>query len=71
VVADDVSEADLATTSATRGSTTSDLMTAILCTTVAGGFIPLGGFLARIERIRPLWLEREPRHSVIKRSVDP
>jgi hypothetical protein len=31
-------------------------MTAVLCATVAGAFIPLGGFLARIERIRPLWL---------------
>jgi hypothetical protein len=31
-------------------------MTAMLCATVAGAFIPLGGFLARIERIRPLWL---------------
>lgn len=33
--------------------------------TLAGAFMPLGGFLARIERIRPLWLERELRHSAI------
>ena len=32
---------------------------------LAGVFMPLGGLLARIERIRPLWLERELRHGVI------
>jgi ZIP family zinc transporter len=40
-------------------------MTAMLYATLAGAFIPLGGLLARIERIRPLWLERELRHGVI------
>jgi ZIP family zinc transporter len=43
----------------------SDLETAMLYATLAGAFIPLGGLLARIERIRPLWLERELRHGVI------
>ena len=28
-------------------------MTAMLYATLAGGFMPLGGFLARIERIGP------------------
>lgn len=32
---------------------------------LAGITIPLGGFLARIEHIRPDWLETEFRHSVI------
>lgn len=40
-------------------------MTAMIFATLAGMFIPLGGLLASIERIRPLWLERELRHSVI------
>lgn len=40
-------------------------MTAMVCATLAGLFIPLGGLLARIERIRPLWLESELRHGVI------
>ena len=40
-------------------------MTAMLYATLAGVFIPLGGFLARVERIRPLWLERDLRHGVI------
>lgn len=43
----------------------SNLMTAMLYATLAGAFIPLGGFLARVERIRPLWLERDLRHGVI------
>lgn len=34
-------------------------------TTLAGAAIPLGGFLATIERLRPDWLEEEFRHSVI------
>ena len=33
--------------------------------TATGGCILAGGLLARIERIRPLWLENEFRHSVI------
>ena len=40
-------------------------MTAMLYATLAGACMPLGGFLAHIERIRPLALERELRHSVI------
>ena len=40
-------------------------MTAMLYATLAGACIPLGGFLARIERIHPLWLKRELRHGVI------
>lgn len=32
---------------------------------LAGATIPLGGFVARIEHIRPAWLETEVRHSVI------
>ncbi|MCW2306661.1 ZIP family metal transporter [Rhodobium gokarnense] len=38
---------------------------AILCTTLAGAMIPLGAWLAVVERIRPNWLEEEFRHSVI------
>jgi ZIP family zinc transporter len=38
---------------------------ALLYSAVAGATIPVGGFLARVERIRPLWLEREMRHTVI------
>ena len=37
----------------------------ILLTTAAGAAIPAGGLLARIERIRPGWLDREFRHAVI------
>lgn len=37
----------------------------LLCTTAAGACILAGGVLARVERIRPLWLETEFRHSVI------
>lgn len=38
---------------------------AALYAAVAGAAIPFGGFVARIERIRPMWLERELRHTVI------
>ncbi|HEX5677932.1 MAG TPA: divalent cation transporter [Alcanivorax sp.] len=38
---------------------------ALLLSLVAGATIPLGGLLARFERIRPNWLEAEFRHSVI------
>jgi ZIP family zinc transporter len=38
---------------------------AMLHATFAGATIPLGGFLARVERIRPAWLQNELRHSVI------
>jgi len=34
-------------------------------TTLAGAAIPIGGLLARIERLRPNWLEQEFRHGVI------
>jgi len=37
----------------------------LLCTTLAGACIPLGGLIARNERIRPQWLEQELRHFVI------
>lgn len=37
----------------------------LLYTTLAGAAIPVGGHLARIERLRPLWLEQELRHGVL------
>lgn len=37
----------------------------LLWTTLAGACIPLGAGLARMERIRPQWLEEELRHFVI------
>lgn len=37
----------------------------IVYTTMAGACIPLGGLLARIEHIRPDWMEREFRHFII------
>ena len=37
----------------------------LLWTALAGSCIPAGAALARIERIRPLWLEEELRHFVI------
>ena len=37
----------------------------LLFTTVSGACILAGGLLARVERIRPLWLEQELRHTVI------
>jgi len=37
----------------------------LLFTTFAGGCILVGGMAARIERIRPEWLESELRHSII------
>ena len=40
-------------------------MEAVLLAFIAGMTIPLGGFLASVERIRPEWLETEFRHSVI------
>jgi len=43
----------------------SPFLAMIACTTCAGLCILLGGLVARIERIRPLWLETEFRHSVI------
>ncbi len=38
---------------------------ALILATLAGLTIPLGGAVAMVERIRPLWLEQEFRHSVI------
>ena len=37
----------------------------LLFTTASGSCILIGGLLARIGRIRPLWLEQELRHSII------
>lgn len=42
-----------------------ELLLAALYATLAGATIPLGGFVAQVERIRPAWLETEFRHSVI------
>ncbi|WP_071672974.1 ZIP family metal transporter [Nioella nitratireducens] len=44
---------------------TDSLTLALLYSTLAGMAIPLGGFLAQIEHIRPRWMENELRHSVI------
>ena len=41
------------------------LITILAFTTLAGAAIPLGGVLARFERIQPRWLEEEFRHSVL------
>jgi ZIP family zinc transporter len=40
-------------------------ITMLLLTTASGACILAGGLLARVERIRPLWLEQELRHTVI------
>jgi hypothetical protein len=48
-----------------EGIETSQIVKVILLTLMAGAAIPLGGLLARIERLRPKWLEQELRHSVI------
>ncbi|WP_149499293.1 ZIP family metal transporter [Roseiconus lacunae] len=37
----------------------------ILLTAIAGGAIPVGGWIASVESIRPQWLEEELRHTVI------
>ena len=42
-----------------------DLTKIVLYTLCAGACIPLGGAIASIEKIRPLWLENEFRHAVI------
>jgi ZIP family zinc transporter len=41
------------------------LLRATLLALLAGATIPVGGLLARVERIQPRWLERELRHTVI------
>lgn len=43
----------------------SGVLEVIVLTTLAGSTIPIGGFLAKIERIHPRWLEEEFRHSII------
>ena len=43
----------------------SELLQIILYTVAASLCIPLGGFFASVEKIRPLWLENELRHFVI------
>ncbi|MFT2092250.1 ZIP family metal transporter [Paraglaciecola sp. 2405UD69-4] len=43
----------------------SDLVQIIVLTLVAGIAMPIGASIAAVERIRPLWLENEIRHSVI------
>lgn len=42
-----------------------DIETLVVFTGAAGACIPLGGVLARVEHIRPRWLENEFRHFVI------
>ena len=37
----------------------------LLFTTASGSCILVGGLIAMVERIRPLWLEEELRHTVI------
>jgi ZIP family zinc transporter len=37
----------------------------LLFTTASGSCILVGGLLARVEKIRPLWLEQELRHTII------
>ena len=37
----------------------------LLFTTASGSCILIGGLLAKVERIRPLWLEQEIRHTII------
>lgn len=41
------------------------LVEIVVYSTLAAACMPLGGALARIERLRPQWLEREFRHAVI------
>lgn len=43
----------------------SDFTLALFYGALVGFMIPVGGLLARIERIQPQWLEQELRHSVI------
>lgn len=42
-----------------------DILQILGLTLIAGGCIPLGGWLASLENIRPAWLEEEFRHFVI------
>ncbi len=43
----------------------SKLQLSMLCAMAAGAMMPLGAYLATVERIRPQWLENELRHSII------
>lgn len=43
----------------------SPFATMLVYTTLSGSCMLLGGLIARIERVRPLWLEQELRHSVV------
>jgi ZIP family zinc transporter len=43
----------------------SHFVSMLFFTTSSGACILLGGLLAKIERIRPLWLEQELRHTII------
>lgn len=43
----------------------SELAYAALLAALAGAAIPMGGLAARVERVRPRWLEQELRHSII------
>ena len=42
-----------------------DLAIMLICTVCAGACIPLGGALAKIEKLRPKWLDNELRHFII------
>jgi ZIP family zinc transporter len=42
-----------------------DLWLVLVYATLAGATIPLGGFLASVEHVRPRWREEELRHTVI------
>jgi ZIP family zinc transporter len=42
-----------------------DIETVIIYTSLAGACIPLGGALAKLEHIRPAWMENEFRHFII------
>jgi ZIP family zinc transporter len=41
------------------------LLTVVLYTMLAGIALPVGGLFARIERLRPYWLEQEFRRGVL------
>lgn len=41
------------------------LLTVAVYTTLAGLALPVGGLIAKIERLRPKWLEQEFRHGVL------
>ncbi len=47
------------------GQVMEEIVEIVAYTAAAGACIPLGGFIAKIERIRPQWLEKEFRHFVI------